>query len=206
MKSTTTTTNTSAHSVPEDLLALVAGALFVSLGLLLFKHQGFLTGGTAGLALVLTKVVPYSFGQVFFVINLPFYWLAFTRMGWRFTLNTFISVAAVSVLADNLSIVIELGRVSPIFAAIMGGFLIGTGMLVFFRHRSSLGGVGILALYVQERFGFSAGRFQMSVDVAIVGIGFFLVPLPILALSILGALALNVVIALNHKPGRYQIT
>ncbi|WP_108125638.1 YitT family protein [Saccharospirillum mangrovi] len=199
-------TATTTHSVPEDALALVAGALFVSLGLLLFKHQGFLTGGTAGLALVLTKVLPFSFGQVFFVINLPFYWLAYSRMGGRFTLNTFVSVAAVSLLADNLSLVIELGRVNAIFAAIMGGFLIGTGMLVFFRHRSSLGGVGILALYVQERFGLSAGRLQMGVDVAIVCVGFFLVPLPVLALSILGALALNVVIALNHKPGRYQIT
>lgn len=201
MKPTTTT-----HSVPEDLLALVVGALFVSLGLYLFKEQGFLTGGTAGLALVLTKVVPFTFGQVFFVINLPFYGLAFSRMGWRFTLNTFISVAAVSVLADNFSLVMKLGPVTPLFAAIMGGFLIGTGMLVFFRHRSSLGGVGILALYMQQRFGFSAGRFQMGVDVVIVGIGFLLVPLWILALSILGALALNVVIALNHKPGRYQIT
>lgn len=194
------------HSMPEDLLALVVGALFVSLGLLLFKQQGFLTGGTAGLALVITKLAPFSFGQVFFVINLPFYWLAFSRMGWRFTLNTFVSVAAVSLLADNLPIVIEFSRVSALFAAIMGGLLIGTGMLIFFRHRSSLGGVGILAFYVQERFGFSAGRFQMGVDVVIVGVGFFLVPPLVLALSVLGALALNVVIALNHKPGRYQIT
>jgi len=84
--------------------------------------------------------------------------------------------------------------------------MMGSGILILFRHRSSLGGVGILALYLQERFGLSAGRFQMAVDVAIVGIGFFLVPLPVLACSIIGVLALNQVIALNHKPGRYQIT
>lgn len=194
------------HSAPEDLFALLTGALFVSFGLLLFKDQGFLTGGTAGLALVITKVSDFTFGQVFFVINLPFYWLAIRRMGWRFTINTFISVASVSVLADNLHRVITLGPVNPLFAAVLGGFMIGTGMLILFRHVSSLGGVGILALYLQDRFKLSAGRVQMGVDVAIVCIGFFLVPLFILALSILGALALNLVIALNHKPGRYQIT
>ncbi|GGX72977.1 YitT family protein [Saccharospirillum salsuginis] len=196
----------STHSIPEDLFALLTGALFVSFGLLLFKDQGFLTGGTAGLALIITKVSDFSFGQVFFVINLPFYWLAIRRMGWRFTINTFISVASVSVLADNLHRVISLGPVHPVFAAIMGGFMIGTGMLILFRHVSSLGGVGILALYLQDRFKLSAGRVQMGVDVAIVCIGFFLVPLVVLALSVLGALALNLVIALNHKPGRYQIT
>lgn len=196
----------STHSIPEDLFALLTAALFVAFGLLLFNQQGFLTGGTAGLALVVTEVSDFSFGQVFFVINLPFYWLAVRRMGWRFSVNTFISVTSVSVLADNLHRVITLDEVHPLFAAVMGGFLIGTGMLIMFRHVSSLGGVGILALYLQDRFKLSAGRIQMGVDVAIVCIGFFLVPVTVLALSILGALALNLVIALNHKPGRYQIT
>lgn len=196
----------STHSLPEDLFALLIGSLFVALGLFLFKSEGFLTGGTAGLALVLIKVTDLSFGVVFFLINLPFYWLAFKRMGWRFTFNTFVSVASVSILTEILPLWIELERLNPVFAAMMGGFMIGSGMLILFRHVSSLGGVGILALYLQHRFQLSAGKVQMGVDVAIVCIGFFLVPLPVLGLSVLGALALNLVIALNHKPGRYQIT
>ena len=84
--------------------------------------------------------------------------------------------------------------------------MIGNGMLIMFRHVSSLGGVGILALYLQDRFKLSAGYVQMSVDVAIVCIGFFMVSLPILAYSVFGALVINQVISLNHKPGRYQIT
>lgn len=194
------------HSIPEDLFALLIASLFVALGLFLFRSQGFLTGGTAGLALVVTQLTGHTFGTVFFVINLPFYWLALKRMGWRFTMNTFVSVASVSVLTEALPLVLALERIEPVFAAVMGGFLIGTGMLIMFRHVSSLGGVGILALYLQDRFRFSAGRVQMGVDVAIVCIGFFLVSLPMLVMSVLGALALNLVITLNHKPGRYQIT
>lgn len=194
------------HSLPEDLFALIVGAAFVSLGLLLFQYHGMLTGGTAGLALVLARVTDSDFGLWFFAINLPFYWLAIQGLGWRFAINTFIAVAAVSAMVEGLPLLIGLHTLNPVFAALMGGFLVGTGMLILFRHAASLGGVGIMAYYLQQRFGVNAGRVQMAVDVCIVAIGFFLVSLPLLALSVAGAVALSMVIALNHKPGRYQIT
>jgi len=193
------------HSIVEDLFALVTASLFVAIGVYFFKYSGFLTGGTAGIALILTKVTSFTFGQIFFVINLPFYYLAWTRMGKRFAVNTFISVTIVSTLTDNLHYFIVLKSIHPVLAAIAGGFLVGMGILIMFRHVSSLGGLGVLSKYMQDRFNFSAGKFQMAVDVCIVTIGFFLVSIPILAYSILGAIALNLVIAINHKPGRYYI-
>ncbi|EAR09070.1 YitT family protein [Reinekea blandensis] len=194
------------HSIPEDLLALITASLMVAFGIYLFKQCGFLTGGTAGIALILTQLTPFSFGQIFFTINLPFYYLAWTRMGRRFTLNTFISVAVVSLFSDNLHRVIQVSDLNPVYSAIFGGLLVGMGILIMFRHVSSLGGLGVLAKFVQDRFQISAGKFQMSIDVSIVCIGFFLVSPWVLALSVLGAVALNLVIAINHKPGRYQIT
>jgi uncharacterized membrane-anchored protein YitT (DUF2179 family) len=194
------------HSIAEDIFAMVTASLFVALGVFLFRHSGFLTGGTAGIALILEQVTAFSFGQIFFVINLPFYYLAWTRMGKRFTLNTFISVSVVSLFSDNLYRVLTLGYVNPFLSAILGGFLVGMGILIMFRHVSSLGGLGVLAKFVQDRFSVSAGKFQMAVDVSIVLIGFFMVSIEILALSILGAIALNLVIAINLKPGRYQIS
>ncbi|ASP40845.1 hypothetical protein CHH28_06300 [Bacterioplanes sanyensis] len=186
---------------------MITGSLFVVLGLVFFKAGGFLTGGIVGLSLVVSKLTTsVSFGQILFVINVPFYWLAFKRMGKRFTFNTFLAVAAVSVMSDYSHRVIQLPHVEPVLAAILGGSLVGVGMLVLFRHNASLGGIGILCLYLQDRYGWNAGRIQMLLDACIVGIGFFLVSPWILALSVLGAAALNVVIAMNHKPGRYQIT
>lgn len=196
----------SRHTPVEDVFALAAGSLFVSFGLFLLKDQGLLTGGNAGLALVLSKLSGWSFGAIFFVLNLPFYGLALSRMGWRFTVNTLVSVTVVSLLTENLHRVVGVEHLNAAFAAVMGGFMIGTGILILFRHHSSLGGVGVMALYLQDRFGFSAGKFQMAVDVTIVGVGFFLVSIPLLACSIIGVLALNQVIALNHRQGRYQIT
>ena len=194
------------HSIIEDIFALFTASLLVSLGIYLFNFCGFLTGGTAGIALILTQVTPFSFGQIFFVINLPFYYLAWSKMGKRFTLNTFVSVSIVSLLSDNLHQFISLEQIHPAFAAILGGILVGMGILIMFRHVSSLGGLGVLAKFLQDQFNVSAGKFQMAVDVSIVCVGFFLVSVEILAWSILGAIALNLVVAINHKAGRYHIT
>lgn len=196
----------SHHSIIEDLLALTMASVFVSLGVYFFKYCGFLTGGITGIVLMLDQFVPLSFGQLFFLGNLPFYYLAWTRMGARFTLNSFATVTIVSFCTDRLHYVFELKSLNPYFAAIAGGLLVGMGILILYRHVSSLGGLGVLSKYVQDRFGISAGKFQMSVDIFILGFGFFLVPFDILLLSILGAISLSLVIAFGHKPGRYQIT
>lgn len=192
------------HSLRENLLALILGSALVSLGVTFFNQVGLLTGGTAGLAIFITKISDFSFGQVFFVLNLPFYYLSFTRMGWRFTLNTFIAVAIVSFAVDHLHHVIQLTHIDAIYAAIFGGGLIGIGMLVIFRHKMSLGGFNILALYLQDKFGIRAGKVQMGMDCTIVVMSLFIVDLHIIALSVFGAVATNLILAMNHKPGRYQ--
>ena len=38
------------HTLFEDLQALLTGTLFISLAVMLYKHAGLLSGGTAGLA------------------------------------------------------------------------------------------------------------------------------------------------------------
>ncbi|MCG9681988.1 YitT family protein [Vibrio sp. Isolate23] len=192
------------HSLRENLLALILGSALVSLGVIFFNKVGLLTGGTAGLSIFLTKVSDFSFGQVFFVLNLPFYALSITRMSWRFTVNTFVAVSIVSLAVDHLHHVIEIARIEPVYAALLGGGLIGMGMLVIFRHKMSLGGFNILALFLQERFGIRAGKVQMALDCTIVVLSLFIVDLSLILLSVVGAIATNLILAMNHKPGRYQ--
>ena len=86
----------------------------------------------------------------------------------------------------------------------MGGLLMGAGMLILFRHRASLGGLNVLVLYLQERFGWRAGRIQMALDCAIVLCSFAVVEWWYTALSVLGAVVLNQTLATNHRAGRYM--
>jgi uncharacterized membrane-anchored protein YitT (DUF2179 family) len=141
---------------------------------------------------------------VFFLINLPFVWFAIRGMGWRFTIKTFIAVALLSVFTEVLMpYVVRFDQLQPAYAAVMGGFLIGAGLLMLFRHQASLGGLNILVLWLQERHGWRAGKVQMAIDCLIVAAAFTIVEPGRVVLSVVGAVALNLVVAVNHKPGRY---
>ncbi|HEY0887958.1 MAG TPA: YitT family protein, partial [Ramlibacter sp.] len=85
----------------------------------------------------------------------------------------------------------------------LGGLLCGTGMLMLFRHRASLGGLNTLVLYLQDRLGWRAGKVQMLLDGLILLAALFVADLPRVALSVLGAVVLNLTLAINHRPGRY---
>lgn len=191
------------HTPIEDAMAILLGTLFVGLGVTFYSEAMLTTGSTAGLALLVQYATGLPFGAVFFVVNLPFYVLAMMRMGWGFTLKTFIAVGLVSLYPSLMPGWLDISGINPVFAAIAGGTLIGMGILAMFRHRASLGGVNILALYLQDNHGVRAGYFQFAVDFCILAAAFFVLPVDRVLLSILGAATLSLVIILNHKPGRY---
>lgn len=191
------------HRLHEDLQALVTGTLFVALGLVMFKQAGLLTGGTAGLALLLHYATGVDFALGFFLINVPFYLFAWLRMGPAFTFKTFVSVALLSLFAHLLPRGIAFEHLSPALAALLGGLLCGAGMLMLFRHRASLGGLNVAALYLQDKLGWRAGKVQMVLDSLIVLGGLVVADAERVALSILGAVVLNLALAINHRPGRY---
>jgi uncharacterized membrane-anchored protein YitT (DUF2179 family) len=191
------------HTAFEDAQAIVTGALFIALGVAMFAKAGLLAGGTAGLAFLIHYATGWRFGAVFFVINLPFYWLALRAMGRAFTLKTFCAVAALSLFTELMPQVVRFESLQPLYAGLMGGFLIGAGLLMLFRHQASLGGINIFALYLQQRHGWRAGKVQMAIDCMIVLSALALVEPTLIAISVLGAVALNLVVAVNHKPGRY---
>lgn len=191
------------HSLLEDLQALLSATLMIALAINLYKTAGLLTGGTAGLGFLLSYATPISFGVGYFLINLPFYILAFKRMGWAFTLRTLCAVSLVALLVELTGHWVQFSQLQPVYAAVLGGILMGVGMLMLFRHRASLGGVNLLVLYLQDRFGWRAGKVQMLIDCLILLGALAVVDLPAILLSVLGAVVLNLVLAFNHKAGRY---
>ncbi|WP_163577906.1 YitT family protein [Halomonas faecis] len=195
---------TDPHRAYEDVMAMLVGTLFVALGVTFYTQALLLTGSTAGLAFLLQYATGWRFGVWFFLINVPFYWLAIRRMGWSFTLRTFAAIGLVSLFSELTGQWVVIDELQPLYAALMGGCLIGLGMLILFRHRASLGGVNILVLFLQDRYGWRAGYVQLGIDAAIMLAALLVLPPERVGLSVLGAVALNLIIALNHKPGRYM--
>jgi uncharacterized membrane-anchored protein YitT (DUF2179 family) len=192
-----------SHTAIEDVQGILSALLLVTLALAIFQHLGLVTGGVAGLALLSHYVFGWPFGVMLFLFNLPFYIFAWLLLGWRFTLKSLAAVGMLSMLLEFVPDWISFNAVHPIYGAIIGGLMVGVGFVALFRHRSSLGGFGIMALWLQDRFQWRAGWVQLGLDLIVLGLAYLTTPLPILLYSILGGVVMNVILALNHREGRY---
>lgn len=190
------------HTVADDLQAGATAVILVSLGLALLNSAGLVTGGAPGLGFLLSYVTGLPLGAALFLVNLPFYLLGWRGMGLRFTLKTLAAVTGLSLGVEAVRLVLAV-QASPPYAALAGGVLIGTGLLVMFRHQASFGGINILALYLQRRLGWPAGKVQMAVDLGILVGAFFVLDAGRVGWSVLGSMAMNAVLIWNHRPGRY---
>jgi uncharacterized membrane-anchored protein YitT (DUF2179 family) len=198
--------DTTRHNLFEDAQSILVAPLFMAFAVLLFRHAGLLTGGTVGVAFLIHYASGWPMGAVVFAVNLPFYIFAIRAMGWAFAIKTFIAVSLLAIYTETLPALVSLHTVNPLFAAIMGGFMAGISLLMLVRHKASLGGLGVLAIYLQNTRGWRAGKVQMAADFVIVGAALLVRDPLSVGLSIIGALALNLVIGVNHKSGRYMGT
>ena len=199
-------TDPKTHSLLEDAQGLAFGTTMAAFGIVILTHLGLITGQTAGLAVLISYATGWSFGAVFFAINIPFYILGYRRMGLAFTIKTFAAVALLSVLSIFIGGWVSFATLNPIFGAILFGFISGAALLAIFRHGASLGGIGILALLLQDRTGFRAGHTQLIFDAALFLVALTMLPPATVAISFLGAVVVNVTIAINHRRDRYVAT
>lgn len=191
------------HSLAEDGYAIAIGCAFIAMGLMLLKAANLVTGGMAGIALLLSYLIPWSPAALFLLINIPFFIFAGRAMGMAFGLKTLFANVAIMGVGLAMPTALQIARVSPFFAALFGGSIIGFGILAIARHGAGVGGVGVVTLILQRRRGWNAGRTQMLCDIMIL-----LASLPVLSferfgLSVLSAAAMNMVLIVNHRPGRY---
>jgi uncharacterized membrane-anchored protein YitT (DUF2179 family) len=191
------------HSWAEDIHALLVGSSFAAVGVVLLKSAGLITGGVAGLALTLAYLTHWPVGALFFGLTVPFFAVFQRRMGWGFTLRSLAVTAALASLTAWIPNWLSVKSIDPVFAAVFGGTLIGMGVLALARHHASVGGVGLLALFLYETRGINAGKTQLAADFVILLLAGLVVDLTHLLLSIVSAGALSLVMIAYHRPGRY---
>lgn len=191
------------HSLIEDVQGILIGATLVALSVQFLAASGLFTGQIAGLAIIGTDLTGWTFGTLFFLMNLPFYGLAVLKLGWRFTIKSLIAVSLMSGLSDAFPLFITLEDVAPPLGAVLFGVLAGAGLLALFRHGATLGGIGIVALWLQDNNGIPAGRTQLAFDVCVFALSLMLFDWQVVAWSLLGAAILNQIITMNHRRDRY---
>ncbi|WP_333714844.1 YitT family protein [Yoonia sp.] len=194
------------HTWLDDLQGISLGVFLAGIGVHLLTTVGLITGQTAGVAVIASYLTGYSFGLMFFLINLPFYALAWRRLGVEFTLKSLASVTALSVMTEVIPEGMVFSYLDPALGAVTFGALTGIALLALFRHNGSLGGLGVVALLIQDTTGFRAGWVQLIFDGVVFSVAFLLFPAWVVLYSLLGAVVLNLIIAINHRRDRYIAT
>lgn len=174
-------------------------------GAVLLGQAGLITGQLAGLALLIAQATGWGFGPVYLVLSLPFYGFGYRRMGAGFLRRTVAAVLIMVAASMLLPRLIHFDVLHPGAASLLAGFVSGAGLLALFRHRASLGGIGAVALDLQDRFGIKAGWVQMGFDAVLFALALAVMPWDRVMWSALGAAVLNLVIAINHRRDRYIV-
>ncbi|QDC09533.1 YitT family protein [Oceanicola sp. D3] len=202
-----TTPDDTPHYTPiEDAQGLLVASAQAALGVHLLSAAGLISSGTAGTALIISYLSGWSFGLVFFVINIPFYAFAWRARGPVFCLKSLAAVTLLSLMSTALAPLLIIADVHPAAAAVLFGVAAGVGLLGLFRHSSSLGGVSIIALILQDKYGFRAGWTQLIHDILLFSVAALVLPLTAVLWSLLGAVILNFVVAFNHRRDWYVVT
>jgi uncharacterized membrane-anchored protein YitT (DUF2179 family) len=106
------------------------------------------SGGFSGIATILFYLFNWKMGITIILLNIPIFILAYIKLGKIFMLKTVISTVTYSELIDffnQKSFFVE----DKFLASIYGGILVGIGLSLVFRQKSSTGGTDLISTLVQ---------------------------------------------------------
>ncbi|ROQ91155.1 YitT family protein [Desulfosoma caldarium] len=161
-------------SLGVNLGLIAAGSGIYVLGLnAVLIPQKLLSGGVVGVAVILHYLYPsVDVGHFYLLCNIPLMvlgWFSISRrfMGYTLFGMVFFSVAAswIKVPAVTLS--------DPLLSAVLAGVLCGVGGGIVLRSLGSAGGLDILVIYLNTRWGLRVGVVYMAANALILGVGAF---------------------------------
>jgi uncharacterized membrane-anchored protein YitT (DUF2179 family) len=133
-----------------DWLLIILGIFSASFGLkgfLLSSH--FIDGGVTGISMLLADITHLPVAILLFVINVPFLYLGYRRMGSVFAIKSTIAIAGLSL---TLALVHFPDITSDkLLTAVFGGFFIGVGIGFAIRGGAVLDGTEIAALLLSKK-------------------------------------------------------
>ena len=155
----------------KNYLFILAGSVLLSLGVVWFLTPNqLLTGGTAGLSLLLHYVTPFTIGTIMIAINIPLLIVGVKYLGKMFAIRTIITIVLISSLIDIFIEVLHVKAfvLDTILASLFGGIFIGIGLALVIKGNSSAGGSTIIAKIVASKMEMKAGQVLLIIDSLIV--------------------------------------
>ena len=135
----------------EQLIMIILGILSAGMGLkgfLLSSH--FIDGGVTGISMLVADITNLPISILIFVINMPFIFLAYRRLGLSFAIKSAAAIAGLSLCLAFLNYP-DVTH-DKLLTGVFGGFFIGVGIGFAIRGGAVLDGTEIAALLVSKRF------------------------------------------------------
>ena len=161
----------------ELLLSLLTKMFFLTVGpfVAAFALEVFLVpnniidGGIVGVSIIVSYLTKINLGLLIFLINIPFFLLAFNKIGKKFVLQTFYAIGMLS-LALNIFTKHHMPVTHDLLlSTVFGGIILGTGVGLVLKNEGSLDGTEIMSLVLSKKFGFSVGEWIMLFNIFIYG-------------------------------------
>ena len=135
----------------RDLLIVLLGNVILALavGLFLLPNE-ILTGGIAGVAILLAPFVPLESGTIVMILSLVLLVVGWAFLGTKFMLTTIISSLVYPSLLMLVQEFIKAPNVDPLLASLYGGLLGGVGVGLVIKMGSSTGGMDIPPLIIHH--------------------------------------------------------
>ncbi len=181
----------------EMAWALVGTTLF-SLGVnIIITPLGLYNGGFMGMAqLIRTGLVQglgLTFlgqvdiaGIIYYIINIPLFIWAWKEMGKRFLVSSLITVSVQTIWMTFVPIPKEPIISDYLTACIIGGLVVGTGVGMVLRGRSSGGGQDIVGVVCTKKYpGFSVGKITIMMNAAIYAVCLWMFDIEIVVYSLI---------------------
>lgn len=121
--------------------------------------NNIIDGGVIGISMMISYITKWNLGLLVVLINLPFIYLAFQKMGKRFVFNVLYGVSMLAVFI-NLFAHYKVTE-APLLATVFGGVILGVGVGLILRSDGALDGTEILAIRLAKKLGFSVGEIIM---------------------------------------------
>lgn len=138
----------------------VFSALIALQGFMIPNH--FLDGGITGISILIEEVFHIPFSLPFILLNLPFIFMGFRKIGKTFSVNALIAVILLAVLMTFITF--PQITSDKVLIAVFGGFFIGLGIGLVIRGGGVIDGLEIIAHYTNKRIGFSTSEIIMTIN------------------------------------------
>ncbi len=155
----------------KNYFIITIASIIVSIGVVgFFIPNEIITGGTAGLALLLHYVMPFSVGTLISAVNLPLLIIGWKYLGKMFAIRTIITILLISLFIDFFNEIIKLKAfvIDMALSSIFGGILVGIGIALVIKGNSSAGGSTIIARIIASKTEIKQGSVILVIDALII--------------------------------------